>query len=159
MNDGFQMQLFGGQSRKASAQVKTHLMSKHGERAGAGSIFSLYALVKHTIKEFEILLHAGIVADSLITLQSVFTSTCYFAVKNVIALGSVYRLWRYTDFVINHADPGAVPGASTIFCQFMGANQDRRGRKGCIRRSAWYHRYRSIMIVANDNYAEVAVAA
>jgi hypothetical protein len=55
------------------------------------------------------------------------------------------------------------PGGSTRrlhhFSFTRGANQDRRGRKGSIRRSAWYHRYRAIMIVANDNYAEVAVAA
>lgn len=55
-------------------------------------------------------------------------------------------------------DPGAVPGASTKFFS-LGANQDRRGRKGCFRRSAWHHRYRATLIVANDNYAEVAVAA
>ena len=32
------MQFFGGQQRKAFTQIKTHLVTEHGTRAGTGTV-------------------------------------------------------------------------------------------------------------------------
>jgi len=37
----------------------------------------------------------------------------FAAIPAYIWVVGASRLWRYTDFVISHSDPGAVPGAST----------------------------------------------
>jgi len=56
--------------------------------------------------------------------------------------------------VINPSDPGAVPGASTI----RGRNRIDEGVKGVLL-LGMVPPYRAAFIVANDNYAPVALAA
>lgn len=67
---------------------------------------------------------------------------------------------------INLLDPGAVPGASTKNRPdekadrfLMGAKQDRQGRKDRLFARHDTAVIGSNLIVANDNYAPVAVAA
>ncbi len=56
---------------------------------------------------------------------------------------------------IDGSDPGAVPGGSTKLptLRDMGPKQDRRTFKEASFRSVRYHRYRSMITVANDNRA------
>ena len=41
------MQFFGGQQRKAFTQIKTHLVTEHGTRAGAGTVGFVDAIVEN----------------------------------------------------------------------------------------------------------------
>ena len=45
MDDGFDMELFGGHQWKPFSQVKTHLISESADRTGTGAIILANALV------------------------------------------------------------------------------------------------------------------
>ena len=47
MNNRAQMQFFGSQQRKAFTQIKTHLVTKHGTRAGAGTVGFVDTIVEN----------------------------------------------------------------------------------------------------------------
>jgi len=57
MDNGLQVQLFGRQDREALAQIKAHLVPEHRDRAGAGAIGFLGAMLLDMAHEIEILLH------------------------------------------------------------------------------------------------------
>lgn len=57
MDDRAQMQLLGGQGRKALREVKPHLIPKDRACAGAGAIATVGAVFHHMLQEIEILLH------------------------------------------------------------------------------------------------------
>ena len=76
MDDGFQMQLFGRQNRKAMAQIKAHLMAEHGQSAGAGAIIALHAVVQHMLKQVKILLHSPNVPFSMKDSQRALPPHC-----------------------------------------------------------------------------------
>ena len=59
--------------------------------------------------------------------------------------------------VINGSDPGAVPGGSTIKLGGRNRIDERLKMLAFTRRDC--HRYRRKNIIANDNYAPVAIAA
>ena len=59
MDDGFGMQLLGGQQRKAGGQIETHLPTEHRARAGAGAITLVVAMFKHMAHQIEVLLHGA----------------------------------------------------------------------------------------------------
>ena len=108
------MQFFRGQHRKALREVKPHLMAENRARAGARPVAALHAIVKNALEKVKIDPHESIIHDSAWAMQRLLAKHYYFTVKNAIYPASACRLWRYTGFVINPSDPGAVPGASTI---------------------------------------------
>ena len=57
MDDAFEVQLFGSYQRKAILQVEPHLVTKAAERAGAGTILFLNAILQDMPKEIKVLLH------------------------------------------------------------------------------------------------------
>ena len=57
IDDGFQMQLLGGDQRKALGQIEAHLMAEDGARAGAGAVALFHALVQGQFHQIEILAH------------------------------------------------------------------------------------------------------
>ena len=59
MDDGFQMQLLGGQHREAVGQIKTHLIAEDRACPGAGAIATVRARLHHMTQEVEILFHEG----------------------------------------------------------------------------------------------------
>ena len=158
------MQFFRGQHRKALREVKPHLMAENRARADARPVAALHAIIKNALEKVKIVPHERIFHDSSWATQRILAKHYDFTVKNAIYLPSACRLWRYTGFVINPSDPGAVPGASTILFPanlpaFGGRTRIDEGVKVVSVARHGTHRYRAILIVANDNYAEVAVAA
>ena len=139
-------------------------MAENRARAGARPVAALHAIVKNALEKIKILPHERIIHDSAWATQRLLAKHYDFTVKNAIYPASACRLWRYTGFVINPSDPGAVPGASTISISgkitgFWGRTRIDEGLKVVSVARHGTHRYRAILIVANDNYAEVAVAA
>ncbi len=68
MDDGFEMQLLGGEKWKALGEVKPHLIAEHGQRAGARAVFLAHASAPDMRHEIEILLHA--IKNTAILFQS-----------------------------------------------------------------------------------------
>ncbi|MNY69144.1 hypothetical protein D3C86_2070370 [compost metagenome] len=63
MDDRLQMQFLRRQNRKAVRQIKTHLVSEDGARAGAGAVTTIASGFHHMPEKVEILFH-GCLADS-----------------------------------------------------------------------------------------------
>ena len=59
VDDRLQVQLLGGDQRKAVGQIEAHLVAEHAERAGAGAVGLAHALRAHAAHEVEILLHGA----------------------------------------------------------------------------------------------------
>ena len=57
VDDRFQMQLLGGEQRKAGGKVEPHLMAEDRAGADAGAVALLHALGEHAVHEVEILAH------------------------------------------------------------------------------------------------------
>jgi hypothetical protein len=57
MDDGFEMQLLGGEQWKALAQIKPHLVAEHGQRACARTVLLAHAVPRDMRHKIEILLH------------------------------------------------------------------------------------------------------
>ena len=49
------MQLLGGQQREALGQVEAHLAAEDAERAGAGAVAALDAVVQDVLEQVEVL--------------------------------------------------------------------------------------------------------
>jgi hypothetical protein len=58
VDDRPQVQLLGGQQRKTSLEVETHLPAEHRTCAGSGSICLAVAMFQDMAHQFEVLLHA-----------------------------------------------------------------------------------------------------
>ena len=145
-------------------KVKPHLVAENRARPGACPVATFHAIINNALKKIEILPHERIIHDSAWAVQRLSAKHYDFAVKNAISQESACRLWRYTGFAINPSDPGAVPGASTISNSgnapaYWGRTRIDEGVKVVSVARHGTHRYRANLIVANDNYAEVAVAA
>ena len=54
-----QVDLLGGDQREAVGEVEPHLVAEHAERAGAGAVGLLGALVEDPLDQVEVLPHAG----------------------------------------------------------------------------------------------------
>ena len=57
MDDAFQVHLLGGHQREAGPQVEAHLVAEHGERAGAGAVGFLGAVVEQVLEQVEVGAH------------------------------------------------------------------------------------------------------
>ena len=57
MNDGAQVQLFGGKHGKTLAQIKTHLIAKHRTRACACAVAFVIAMFQYMAHQVVVLLH------------------------------------------------------------------------------------------------------
>ena len=57
MDDAARVHLLGGDQRETFREVKTHLPTKHAERAGAGAIFLALAVVTDVPHQVQILAH------------------------------------------------------------------------------------------------------
>ena len=119
------MQFFRGQHRKALREVKPHLMAENRARADARPVAALNAIIKNALEKVKIVPHERIFHDSAWATQRILAKHYDFTVKNAIRLASACRLWRYTGFVINPSDPGAVPGASTIYSHKLLGGRNR----------------------------------
>ena len=66
VDDGFDVQLLGGDQRETARQVKAHLVAEDRARADAGAVALFDALGEHAFHQVEILAHGfGLPADSL----------------------------------------------------------------------------------------------
>src|SRR5450830_2167374 len=61
MHDGFDVQLLGGQQRKAVLQVEAHLVAEYRAGAGAGAVSLFGAMFIDMAHEIEILAHGNLV--------------------------------------------------------------------------------------------------
>ena len=59
VNDGAQVQLFGGEHGKIVAQIKPRLRAEHGISAGAGAVGLELAVFEHVPQQIEVLNHRG----------------------------------------------------------------------------------------------------
>ena len=57
MDDGLQMELFGGEQREAVGQIETHLIAENRVCAGAGSVGFDSAVVKDMSEQLLVLFH------------------------------------------------------------------------------------------------------
>ena len=57
VDDRFDVQLLGGEQREALVERKAHLMAEHRQRAGAGAVALLHAVVEDVLHQIEILAH------------------------------------------------------------------------------------------------------
>ena len=57
VDDRFQVQLLGGDQRKAVGEIEAHLMAEHRQRAGAGAVALLHAVGEDVLHQVEILAH------------------------------------------------------------------------------------------------------
>ena len=57
VDDRFEVQLLGGEQRKAVVELKAHLMAEHRERAGAGAVVLFHATAKDMFHQVEVLAH------------------------------------------------------------------------------------------------------
>jgi hypothetical protein len=64
-DDRAQVQLLGGQHRKALRQVEAHLRPEHRQGAGAGPVHLLRATGEHAVHEIEILTHQPLLPPRL----------------------------------------------------------------------------------------------
>ena len=60
MHDGLQVQLLGGDERKTLPQIKPHLVTKYRQRAGAGAVGFMDALMEDAIEKLMILAHGAL---------------------------------------------------------------------------------------------------
>src|SRR5690606_32087389 len=58
VDDRAQVQLLGGDQRKALAQVEAHLPAEHAAGAGAGAVGLVRPVFEHVAQQVEVLLHA-----------------------------------------------------------------------------------------------------
>ena len=65
VDDGFKMQLFGGDQRKSGTQIEAQLVTEDRTRADAGAVAFFDALTEHAFHQIEILPHRFLaLADS-----------------------------------------------------------------------------------------------
>ena len=57
VDDRAQVQLLGGDQRKALRQVEAHLPAEHAAGAGAGAVGFFAAVLEHVLQQVEVLLH------------------------------------------------------------------------------------------------------
>src|SRR5581483_8556671 len=57
VDDRLEVQLLGGEERKAFAEIETHLMAEHRQRAGAGAVALLHPVAEDVVHQIEILAH------------------------------------------------------------------------------------------------------
>jgi hypothetical protein len=57
MDDRLEMQLLGGDQRKASGEIEPHLMAEYRQGAGAGAVMLFDAIGENTFHQVEILAH------------------------------------------------------------------------------------------------------
>ena len=72
VDDGFEMQLLGGDQRKAVGQIEAHLVAEDRARARAGAVALFHALFEDQFHQIEILAHMFRIADSRPTLTRPF---------------------------------------------------------------------------------------
>ncbi len=60
VDDGAQVELFGGEQGEALGEVETHLVAEHGTGAGAGAVGFVGAVAEDVLHEVEIGLHGVI---------------------------------------------------------------------------------------------------
>jgi hypothetical protein len=60
MNDGFQVQLLGGQERKALGEVKAHLPAEYRTNAGAGAVGFIQSVGEDMLYQIKILAHGEV---------------------------------------------------------------------------------------------------
>ena len=58
VNDGFEVQLLGGEHGKTSAKIEVRLIAEHAERSGARAVALGVAVVADMVQEIEILPHS-----------------------------------------------------------------------------------------------------
>ena len=57
VDDGFDVQLLGGDQREAGGEIEAHLMAEHRAGADAGAVALFHALGEHAFHEVEVLAH------------------------------------------------------------------------------------------------------
>src|SRR5690606_16054127 len=57
INDGADMELFGGEQRKAVGEIEPHLIAENRPRSGAGPVRPVGPVLHHMPHQIEILLH------------------------------------------------------------------------------------------------------
>ena len=57
VDDGFDVQLLGGDQGKARGEIEAHLMAEHRARADTRAVALFHALGEHAVHEVEVLAH------------------------------------------------------------------------------------------------------